>query len=102
MRAKRRMLVVAVLTATAFSAQAASEAVLRAPLVVDESCLGAKTGTKQPQPADAPPPVLLDGLGYAGLEADSADPQARAWFAQGVRLLLRTRSVTHGQWSSQS
>jgi tetratricopeptide (TPR) repeat protein len=33
------------------------------------------------------PPVLLDGLGYAGLEPDSQNPEARAWFAQGVRLI---------------
>ena len=33
------------------------------------------------------PPVLLDGLGYAGLEPDSTNAEARRWFAQGVRLI---------------
>ena len=37
--------------------------------------------------SDQPPPVLLDGLGYAGLEPDSDNREARAWFAQGVRLI---------------
>ena len=37
--------------------------------------------------AAAPPPVLVDGLGFAGIEPDSANAEARAWFAQGVRLI---------------
>ena len=37
--------------------------------------------------AGTTPPVLMEGLGYAGLEPDSASPEARAWFAQGVRLI---------------
>jgi tetratricopeptide (TPR) repeat protein len=36
---------------------------------------------------EAPPPVLVDGLGFAGIEADSGNEEARAWFAQGVRLI---------------
>ena len=31
--------------------------------------------------------MLVEGLGYAGLEPDTDNPQARAWFAQGVRLI---------------
>ena len=31
------------------------------------------------------PPVLVEGLGYAGIDPDTQDPLARAWFAQGVR-----------------
>jgi hypothetical protein len=45
-------------------------------------------------PADAPkleealgPPVLVDGLGYAGIVPDTASAEAKAWFEQGVRLI---------------
>ena len=31
--------------------------------------------------------MLVDGLGFAGIEADSDNANARAWFAQGVRLI---------------
>ena len=31
--------------------------------------------------------MLMDGLGYAGIEADSDNAEAKAWFAQGVRLI---------------
>jgi tetratricopeptide (TPR) repeat protein len=72
--------------AAALSAQASADATLRSPLVPGQSCLdpaspGSGTGTTQP------PPVLVEGLGYAGLEPDSTNPEARAWFAQGVRLI---------------
>jgi hypothetical protein len=45
-------------------------------------------------PADAPkpeealdPPVMIDGLGYAGIVPDTANAEARRWFEQGVRLI---------------
>src|SRR4028119_131677 len=37
--------------------------------------------------APLPPPVLIVGLVHAGIEPDSDDAAARAWFAQGVRLV---------------
>ncbi len=38
-------------------------------------------------PEKQPPPLLLSGLGYAGVEADTQDRDAIAWFKQGVRLV---------------
>lgn len=37
--------------------------------------------------AAATPPVLVDGLGYAGIVPDTANAAARRWFEQGVRLI---------------
>lgn len=34
-----------------------------------------------------PPPLLLPGLGYAGVEPDTQNNDAIAWFKQGVRLV---------------
>ncbi|MDQ8755951.1 tetratricopeptide repeat protein [Sphingosinicella sp. LHD-64] len=72
--------------ATALSAEASADATLRSPLVPGQSCLDPAAPGAGPE-ATRPPPVLVDGLGYAGLEPDSANPEARAWFAQGVRLV---------------
>lgn len=52
--------------------------------------LGPQEATGGSAPAAAPAqtaPVLIDGLGYAGLEPDSRNEEARRWFAQGVRLI---------------
>jgi tetratricopeptide (TPR) repeat protein len=76
----------AVLAAAALSAEAAADSTRRAPQIPDESCLpGAGPAATDP-PAEAPP-LLVEGLGFAGLEPDTENPQARAWFAQGVRLI---------------
>lgn len=84
---RRTALFGAALATTAFAAQAAADSTKRSPLVPDASCLDPATGrTKRAEPGDGPP-ILLDGLGHAGLEPDSDDPEARAWFAQGVRLI---------------
>ena len=82
---RRSILLGAALAATALSAQDASDSTIRTPEIPDESCLEPPPAAAQPV-AEAPP-VLLDGLGYAGLEPDSDHEQARAWFAQGVRLI---------------
>jgi hypothetical protein len=48
------------------------------------SCLPADT----PKPEEVlGPPVLVDGLGYAGIVPDTASAEARRWFEQGVRLI---------------
>lgn len=76
------------LATTAFAAQAGADATFRTPLLPDESCLQPPDGSKSMQgAAEAQPPVLLDGLGYAGLEPDTSNEEARRWFAQGVRLI---------------
>jgi tetratricopeptide (TPR) repeat protein len=89
MRVKGRKAIRMLLAAGAafLSAQASADATLRSPLIPGESCLdptslGGGTGADR-----QPPPVLVEGLGYAGLEPDSTNPEARAWFAQGVRLI---------------
>jgi hypothetical protein len=78
-------LAVAVLGAAALPAERTADALRRAPVLPEESCLAAG-GAEQAPPGEAAP-VLVDGLGFAGLEPDSDDADARAWFAQGVRLV---------------
>ncbi|MGE0179783.1 MAG: hypothetical protein AB7O91_08200 [Sphingomonas sp.] len=81
----RAALAATALTTLAFAAQAGADATRRTPLLPNLSCLEPANASKAMQ--DVPPPVLLDGLGHAGLEPDTANPEARAWFAQGVRLI---------------
>lgn len=80
----------AALGATALSAGETSTAWRQSPVIPNESCVDpgvAAKGSKQAGPAAIAGPVLLDGLGYAGIEADSDNAEAQAWFAQGVRLI---------------
>lgn len=86
MRAMRSALIGAALATTAFAAQAGADGTRRTPALPEISCLTPSDAGKAMRDA-APPPVLLEGLGYAGLEPDSTSPEARAWFAQGVRLI---------------
>lgn len=85
MKTIRRTILLALAT-SAFAAQAAQEAVRRAPDLPSESCLDPAAASAR-SAANETPPVLLEGLGYAGLEPDSDNEEARAWFAQGVRLV---------------
>jgi len=78
-------LAAAALGATALPAQQASEAVRRAPELPQANCTPA-TLTAEIKTVPAAP-LLVEGLGYAGVEPDSDHPEARAWFAQGVRLI---------------
>jgi hypothetical protein len=75
----------AALAATALPAAGTGDATLRTPRLEAGACAAAPDGSKRPE--GGAPPALVDGLGYAGIEADSADARARAWFAQGVRLI---------------
>ena len=73
------------LGAAALPAESVADAVRDTPVLPEAYCF---TPAGQDEPAaEAPPPVLLEGLGFAGIEADSANADARAWFAQGVRLV---------------
>jgi tetratricopeptide (TPR) repeat protein len=81
----------AALCAAALPAEGTADSVLHRPQLPDAYCLfpqdeAAGQGGRS-APAPAPPPVLMDGLGFAGIEADSQSAEARAWFAQGVRLI---------------
>ena len=84
--AARMALAAAALGAAALPAEGAGDAPLRAPALPGESCLAFQGAASEEAPRQAPP-VLVEGLGTAGLEPDSEDAGARAWFAQGVRLV---------------
>ena len=76
----------------AWPATASRDATLVRPAELpDAECIGfigqEAVGGTAAAPAAQSTPVLLEGLGYAGLEPDSANAEARAWFAQGVRLV---------------
>lgn len=86
MRALRTAVTAGALAATAFAAQAGADGARRAPILPEASCLEPASGAKA-MAEEAGPPVLLEGLGYAGLEPDTGNAEARAWFAQGVRLI---------------
>ena len=77
----------AALGATALSAAATGDGARRDPRLDPGSCSVPAAADAAKRPAGGGRPVLLDGLGFAGLEADSASREARAWFAQGVRLI---------------
>ncbi len=86
--ALRIWLLATALGAAALPAQRAGEAVPSAPQLPDESCFGFVIQADDTRmPSHALPPRLVEGLGYAGLEPDSDNADARAWFAQGVRLI---------------
>jgi tetratricopeptide (TPR) repeat protein len=86
MRGLRLSIVATALAATALTAQPADEAARPSAEIPSQSCLAPADGAAKAETPQAPP-VLVEGLGFAGLEADSDDAEARAWFAQGVRLI---------------
>lgn len=77
----------------AWPAAASRDATSHIPAALpDADCVGfiggqEASGGTAAAPAAQTPPILLDGLGYAGLEPDSSNAEARRWFAQGVRLI---------------
>jgi tetratricopeptide (TPR) repeat protein len=78
----------------AWPATASRDATLMRPAELpDAECIGfiggqeATGGTTAATTTTQTPPVLMEGLGFAGLEPDSQNAEARAWFAQGVRLI---------------
>ncbi|HEV2816468.1 MAG TPA: hypothetical protein VGW40_04500 [Allosphingosinicella sp.] len=79
-------LLAAALGATALAAESTGDSARRDPRLAGGSC-SIPVADASKRPAGGGSPVLVDGLGYAGLEADSANREARAWFAQGVRLV---------------
>jgi len=78
-------LLAAALGATALSAESAADGLRPAPFLDAGECFVPQGGTAADE--TAPPPVLIEGLGHAGIEPDSGNILARAWFAQGVRLI---------------
>ncbi|HEY0044025.1 MAG TPA: hypothetical protein VGB62_05690, partial [Allosphingosinicella sp.] len=51
------------------------------------SCAAPDASKAAAEAAPAPPPILVGGLGYAGIAPDTASAEAKAWFEQGVRLV---------------
>jgi hypothetical protein len=76
----------AALGVVAWPAAASRDATRLWPSLPVEDCLAEPDGAAAAGAAQ-PPPVLVDGLGNAGIEPDSDNREARAWFAQGVRLI---------------
>jgi tetratricopeptide (TPR) repeat protein len=81
----RWAILTAALAGTALPAQQAADAVRRNGEVSQASC--APPAAPAPVAEVQPPPLLVAGLGYAGMEPDSANQEAIAWFKQGVRLI---------------
>ena len=81
----RSLILAAAFAGLALPAKAVQEGA-RAPAVTPEAgtCLPAEAGAKD---APLPPPILYEGLGYAGIQPDTADREAKRWFEQGVRLI---------------
>jgi hypothetical protein len=86
MRSLRKAALTAALATTALAAQAAADSVRREPKLAAAAWC-AQPGQATTEAEAAPAPVLVEGLGFAGIEPDSANAEARAWFAQGVRLV---------------
>ena len=89
----RGVLLATALGVAAWPATASRYATLLHPAELpDTECVGflggqEAGGTAAPVAAAQTSPVLIDGLGYAGLEPDSNNAEARRWFEQGVRLV---------------
>jgi len=81
---KRLLILAGALSATSLSAQTA-DGVRRNSELPAAACAPpvAQAEAKQEQR----PPLLVEGLGYAGLEPDSKNKEAISWFKQGVRLI---------------
>lgn len=72
------------LAGTALGAEAAADSVHRDATVLEAWCFQPASGGASAEPAR---PVLIDGLGTAGIIPDTASAEARLWFEQGVRLV---------------
>ncbi len=83
---RRFALLGAALASTAIAQQASPDASRRSTEAMTAgTCLPAEAPAEAA--AEVPPPVLVEGLGYVGIEPDSDSAEARAWFAQGVQLI---------------
>jgi tetratricopeptide (TPR) repeat protein len=82
---KKLSILAAALGATALPAQQAADAVRRGEQLSQAACLPPSGSTAAPE--KQAPPLLLPGLGYAGLAPDTQNQDAIAWFKQGVRLV---------------
>ena len=84
MSLRKLSILAAALSATALPAQTA-DGVRRSPELSAAAC--APPITQSAVQEQQGPPILVAGLGYAGLEPDSTNREAVRWFKQGVRLI---------------
>lgn len=85
MAMKKMIVLVSALSGAALPAQEAADGLRRSEQVSSANC--APLAAAMPSEEQQPPPLLVPGLGYAGLEPDSSDPDAVQWFKQGARLV---------------
>lgn len=82
----RKAWIGAAMAATAIPAQAGLDSVRAVPVEpVAPSCLAASAPAAAA--AAEKPPVLVEGLGFAGFAPDTENAKAKRWFEQGVRLV---------------
>lgn len=84
MRHKRLGAIALALAGTALGAEPAADSLRRAPSLLEAWCFQSEAPGGS---VEAPPPVLVEGLGTAGIVPDTDNAEARAWFDQGVRLI---------------
>jgi tetratricopeptide (TPR) repeat protein len=82
---KKLLVSAAAIGSTALPAQQAANAVRPSEQIAAEACTPPSAPAKAPEAET--PPLLLSGLGYAGVQPDTASKDAVAWFKQGVRLV---------------
>ncbi|HEY0112787.1 MAG TPA: hypothetical protein VGB59_06500 [Allosphingosinicella sp.] len=90
MRLKRLDLALATaLAATAIPAEAVQDSARKAPpeATAGECAAPAASAPAAKAEPAIPPPVLVKGLGYAGIKPDTDNAEAERWFRQGVRLI---------------
>src|SRR4051812_46720031 len=83
--ARRTAYLLGTLAGAALSAQGV--AVSLRPADTPAATLSCVSATGSEPSADAPPPLLVDGLGTSGIAPDTSNAEARRWFDQGVRLI---------------
>ena len=74
------------LAAAILPAQAVADSDLAQPMLAQVAACVPPQAPASPATPN-PPPLLVSGLGYAGIAPDTADAEARRWFEQGVRLI---------------
>jgi tetratricopeptide (TPR) repeat protein len=84
MNRQRTIRLALALAGTALGAEAAADSVYREVTLPEASCF--EPGGTESAPGEGRP-VLMDGLGTAGIVPDTTNAEARRWFDQGVRLI---------------
>lgn len=86
MRLVKRSAIVAAALVAALPAEAGQNSERATAAAVNPASCAVPQAAEAAAEAQAPP-VLVDGLGYAGIEPDTQNAEAKRWFEQGVRLI---------------